>query len=211
MKALMTLCFVVLVAPSLRAQKSPSNSVNLPTEREAHEAIQAVNSVRQYCTAVERSSDSLRPRLFAASSRGADGASGWIEFSNKAEWERAGGPQPVAVAWYKDGNVVRAMVSFKNAGNAGYSHADYCYQADGKLAMVSTPLQSDCDDAYFRCEFNLGPDWIYPPNGKVIRILHPDQRLLKSEKTSYLFQTNPPQYVTIWDLPFNGSTYIHTR
>ena len=208
MRALAALCFVIfLLAPSLRAQESTPSWVKRPTDQEVHELNQAINSVKRYCTAIERFSDLHRPRFFAAS------GSGWAEFSSKAEWEHAGKPQPVAVAWYRDGNAVRAIVSFKTSGDSSYSHADYCYRADGTLAMVhSAPeVQSDCDDAYFRCELSLGWDWIYPPKGKVIQILHTDQRLFKSEKTSYSLQTTPPRYLTIWDLPFNGSLYVRTR
>jgi hypothetical protein len=207
MRAIMTACFAIfLLATSLLAQ-SLSSGVKPPTEQDVHELNQAINSETRYCAAIEHFSDSHRPRLFAAS------GSGWVEFSSKAEWERAGKPQPFAVAWYRDGNAVRAILSFKTTGDSSYSHADYCYRADGMLAMVhSAPeVQSDCDDAYFRCELSLGWDWIYPPKGKVIHILHTDQRFLKSEQTSYSLQTTPPQYLTVWDLPFNGSTYIRTR
>jgi hypothetical protein len=213
MRAIMTPCFAIfLLAPSLLAQSLPSG-VKPPTEQDVHELNQAVGSVTRYCAAIEHFSDSHRSRFFAAAGSGTGGAWGWIEFSSKAEWERAGKPQAVAVAWYRNGNAVRAMVSFKNNGNGSYSHADYCYRADGMLAKVhSAPeVQSDCDDAYFRCELSLGWDWIYPPKGKVIHILHTDQRFLKSEQTSYSLQTTPPQYLTVWDLPFNGSTYIRTR
>jgi hypothetical protein len=136
----------------------------------------------------------------------------WDEFSSKAEWEQAGKPQPVAFAWYKENKIVRAVFLSKNNRDGG-RYAEYCYRADGHLAKLQSEADASavCDDAYFRCQLTLPREWFYLPTGKIVTIIHDDQRPFKSEKTTLSLSSKPTEYLTIWDLPFPASLFVHTK
>ncbi len=169
-------------------------------------------SITNYCLTVADYSMSRQPRLFAKTSESNE-TGAWDEFSSKAEWERAGKPEPVAFVWYKESKTIRAVFSFKNNSDSGDRYAEYCYRADGHLAELRSEADASavCDDAYFRCHLTLPREWFYLPRGKIVNVIHDDQRLLKSEKTNLSLSTKPPEYLTIWDLPFASSLFVHTK
>ncbi len=200
MKAFKRLWIALLFAPQLLGQMSPPTSIQRPTNEETRELKEAMASITNYCSTVADYSNSRQPRLFAKSESNETGA--WDEFSSKAEWEQAGNPQPVAFAWYKENKVVRAVFLSKNNGDGG-RYAEYCFQADGHLAELRSEADPSavCNDAYFRCQLILPRVWFYLPRGKIINVIHDDQRPLKSEKTNLSLATKPPEYLTIWDYP----------
>jgi hypothetical protein len=169
-------------------------------------------STANYCSNVADYSISRQPRLFADTGDSNE-TGAWYEFSTKAEWERAGKPEPVAFAWYKDNQVIRAVFSFKNDSDGGDRYAEYCYRADGHLAELRSGVEAStvCDDNYFRCQLTLPREQFYLPNGKIITVIREDQRLLKSEKTQVSLSPKPPEYLAIWNLPFAGSLFVHTK
>jgi hypothetical protein len=168
-------------------------------------------SIRNYCLNVADYSLSRQPRLFAKTEANETGA--WDEFSGKAEWEQAGKPKPVAFAWYKENKIIRAVLFFKNNSDGGGRYAEYCYRGDGHLAKLRSEADASpvCDDAYFRCQLTLPREWFYLPGGKIVNVIHDDQRLLKSEKTNLSLSIKPFEYLTIWDLPFAASLFVHAK
>jgi hypothetical protein len=212
MRAFKRLWIALLFAPQLLGQTSPLNSIQDPTNEEIRELNRAMVSTANYCLTVADYSISRQPRLFA-NTGDSNETRGWYEFSNKAEWERAGKPKPVAFAWYKDNKVIHAVFSFKNNSDGGGRYAEYCYRADGHLAELRSGVEASaiCDDNYFRCQLTLPIEQFYLPNGKIISVIHDDQRLLKSEKTQVSLSPKPPEYLAIWNLPFASSLFVHTK
>jgi hypothetical protein len=210
MKAFKRLWIAVLFAPQLLGQMPSPSSIPHPTNEEIRETNEAMASIWNYCLNVADYSSSRQPRLFAKTESNETGA--WDEFSSKAEWEQAGKPQPVAFAWYKENKVVRAVFLSKNNGDGG-RYAEYCFRADGHLAELQSgaDVSAVCDDAYFRCQLTLPREWLYLPTGKIVNVIHDDQRPLKSEKTNLSLSTKPPEYLTIWDLPFAASLFVHAK
>jgi len=210
MRTFTRLWFALLFAPLLLGQTSP-NSIHRLTDEE-NQQIQAMNSIAKYCVTVVDYSMSHQPRLFAKT-RESNGTGDWDEFSSKAEWERAGKPTPVAFAWYKENRIIRAVFPLKNNDDGGDRYADYCYRADGHLAELQSGVEASavCDDAYFRCQLTLPRDWFYLPRGKIINVIRDDQRPLKSEKTILSLSPKPPEYLTIWTLPFASSLFVHAK
>ena len=212
MRAFKRLWIAFLFVPQLLGQTPPLSSIQHPTNEEIRELNQAVVSITNYCSTVADYSISRQPRLCAKIGESNE-TGAWDEFSTKAEWERAGKPKPAAFAWYKESKIIRAVFSFKNSSDGGDRYADYCYRADGHLAELRSGVEASavCDDAYFRCQLTLPREWFYLPGGKIINVIHDDQRLLKSEKTNLSLLTKPPEYLTIWNLPFAGSLFVHTK
>ena len=210
MKAFKRLWIALLFAPQLLGQMSPPTSIQRPTNEETRELKEAMASITNYCSTVADYSNSRQPRLFAKSESNETEA--WDEFSRKAEWEQAGKPQPVAFAWYKENKIVRAVFLSKNNRDGG-RYAEYCYRADGHLAKLQSEGDASavCDDAYFRCQLTLPREWFYLPKGKIVILVNDDQRLLKSEKTTLSLSSKPTEYLTIWDLPFPASLFVHTK
>jgi len=133
MKAIKQLWIALLFAPQLLGQTSPPSSIQHPSNEDIRELNQAMVSITNYCSTVADYSNSHQPRLFAETG-GSNETGIWDEFSSRAEWERAGKPKPIAVAWYKEKKVIRAVFSLTNNGDGGGRYADYCYRADGHLA-----------------------------------------------------------------------------
>jgi hypothetical protein len=212
MRAFKRLWIALLFAPQLLGQTSPLNSIQDPTNEEIRELNRAMVSTANYCLTVADYSISREPRLFA-NTGDSNETRGWYEFSSKAEWERAGKPKPVAFAWYKDNKVIRAVFSFKNNRDGGGRYAEYCYRADGHLVELRSGVEASavCDDNYFRCQLTLPIEQFYLPNGKIISVIHDDQRLLKSEKTQVSLSPKPPEYLAIWNLPFASSLFVHPK
>jgi hypothetical protein len=212
MRAFKRLWIALLFAPELLGQTSPLNSIQDPTNEEIRELNRAMVSTANYCLTVADYSISRQPRLFA-NTGDSNETRGWYEFSSKAEWERAGKPKPVAFAWYKDNQVIRAVFSFKNNSDGGDRYGEYCYRADGHLAELRSGVEASavCDDNYFRCQLTLPREQFYLPNGKIITVIRADQRLLKSEKTQVSLSPKPPEYLAIWNLPFASSLFVHTK
>jgi hypothetical protein len=212
MSALNRLWIALLFAPQLLGQTSPPSSIQHQSHEEIRELNEAFVSITNYCLTVADYSVSHQPRLFAKTGE-SNVTGGWDEFSSKAEWEHAGKPKPVAFAWYKENKVIRAVFSLKNKSDGGDSYAEYCYRADGHLAKLRSEANASavCDDAYFRCQLTLPREWFYLRSGKIINVIHDDQRLLKSEKTNLSLSTKPLEYLTIWDLPFASSLFVHTN
>lgn len=210
MKAFKRLWIALLFAPPLLGQTLPPSSIHYPTNEEIRERTEAMASIRNYCLSVADYSMSRQPRVFVKTESNETEA--WDEFSSKAEWEQAGKPQPVAFAWYKENKIVRAVFLSKNNRDGG-RYAEYCYRADGHLAKLQSEADASavCDHAYFRCQLTLPREWFYLPTGKIVTIIHDDQRPFKSEKTNLSLSTKPPEYLTIWDLPFAASLFVHAK
>jgi hypothetical protein len=212
MRAFKRLWIALLFAPQLLGQTSPLNSIQHASNEEVRELSRVMVSTANYCSTVADYSTSHQPRLFADTGDSNE-TRAWYEFSSKAEWERAGKPEPVAFAWYKDNKVIRAVFSFKNDSDGGGRYAEYCYRADGHLAELRSEVEASsvCDDNYFRCQLTLPREQFYLPNGKIINVIREDQRLLKSEKTQVSLSPKPPEYLAIWNLPFASSLFVHTK
>jgi len=210
MRVFKRLWIALLFAPQLLGQTLP-NSIQRPTDEE-NQQIRAMTSIMKYCMTVDDYSVSHQPRLFAKT-RESKETGEWKEFSSKAEWERAGKPTPVAFAWYKENQTIRAVFSFNNNDDGGDRYADYCYRADGDLAKVRSTVEVSavCDDAYFRCQLTLPREWFYLPNGRTVDLIYDDKRPLKSEQTNLSLSPRPPEYLTIWTLPFASSLFVHTK
>jgi hypothetical protein len=212
MTAFKRLWIALLFVPQLFAQTPPLSSIQHPTNQEIRELHQAMASITNYCSTVADYSISRQPRLFAKTGESNE-TGAWDEFSTKAEWERAGKPKPAAFAWYKESKIVRAVFSFKNSSDGGDRYADYCFRADGHLAKLRSGVEASavCDDAYFRCHLTLPTERFYLPSGEIINVIQDDRRLLKSERTNVSLSAKPPEYLTIWKLPFAGSLFVHTK
>jgi hypothetical protein len=154
MKELRPLVLLVVLAPSLLAQTAQPNAIGGPDDKEVRELNEAMLSVVKYCVAVDSFSESHLPRLFAETRSSLVQSSEWVEFSSKTEWERAGKPKPIALAWHRGGRIIRVAIALKSGDDSGKLYFDYCYGPDGKLAWLrSVPrTQAACDEAYFRCE-----------------------------------------------------------
>ena len=211
MKAFKRLWIALLFAPQLLGQMSPPTSIQRPTNEEIRELTNSMASIRNYCLSVADYSMSRQPRVFVKTDE-LNETEAWDEFSSKAEWEQAGKPQPVAFAWYKENKVVRAVFLSKNNRDGG-RYTEYCYRADGHLAKLQSEADTSavCDDAYFRCQLTLPREWFYLTTGKIVNIIHDDQRPFKSEKTTLSLSSKPTEYLTIWDLPFPASLFVHTK
>ena len=212
MRILKRLWIALLFAPQLLGQASPASSIQHPTNENIREWHQAMASITNYCSTVADYSNSHQPRLFAKTSESNE-TGVWDEFSSRAEWERAGKPKPVAFAWYKENKVVRVVFSLTNNSDSVGYYADYCYRADGHLVNLRSEADgfAVCDDAYLRCQLILPREWFYLPNGRTVNLIHDDQRTLKSEKTNLSLSIKPFEYLTILDLPFASSLFVHTK
>ncbi len=226
MNRLSPLFFLVMLGTSLLAQSVDSNTVK--------EERYALITLTKYCAGVETLSDSQQARMFAQVSSGLGPSSGWTEFASKAAWRQAGKPKPLALVWYKDSKVVRVAIT---AGGAhGQSYADYCYRPDGSLAQFrSVPaVQNRCDQSLFHCNVTFrGGLRLYPPKGMLaapLALRHGQEsspviaaqdfdfydlllrRPLMPEKTTVSFAPMDwPEYVSVWDLPFNRLLYVSTK
>lgn len=219
MKALRLLSSLTLVASPLLAQTRPIDENKKTPEMSIQELDWAMNSAMKYCEAVDEFSYAHQARLFAGlRSDEVVGASKWVEFFSKAEWERAGKPRPIAFAWYRGDRIVRVAITFENGATNGVAYASYCYSPEGKLVRLqSGPLtQVACDDAYFQCQLTFGVTSFYSATGRLIAkvLLGPDPRALKSERTSFSWvemMPPPPLYLTIWDLPLDAVLHKSTK
>src|SRR5579872_4041585 len=103
MSRLTPLFSVVVFAASLLAQ-----SGHFDTPKAERYSLQ---TLQNYCAAVEQYSNSKRPLIFAQAVSGLGPSSGWVEFSNRNAWIGAGMPRPLALVWEKDGRVVRVAIT----------------------------------------------------------------------------------------------------
>jgi hypothetical protein len=213
-----------MLGTPLMAQSVDSNT--------ARQERYALITLTKYCARVETVSDAQQPRLFAQVSSGLGPSSGWAEFESKAAWKNAGKPRPIALVWYDYTKVVRVAITTDD----GQSHGDYCYRPDGSLAQLrSVPtVQTNCDPSLFHCDITVrGGLRVYPPNGMLASPLAQDTgkqsfpvvsgqdldlyefllpRPLKPEKASVSFAPmNWPEYLNVWDLPFNRLLYVSSK
>lgn len=183
-------------------------------------------TLTKYCDRVERFSDTQEPRIFARKSAVVGQSPEWAEFFSLDEWRRAAKPQPIALVWYKEDKIVRVAITPPDARRDGYSYTDYCYRPDGSLARLrSVPTtQSDCDQSFLHCSYTFRAERLYAPGLGGQRSSSPPQppvdlggysidlRPLKSEKTSFMFAPMEwPEYLNVWDLPFNPLLYIPSQ
>jgi len=183
-------------------------------------------TLTKYCDGVERFSNTQRPRIFARKSAALGRSPEWAEFFTMDEWRHAGKPQPLALVWYKEERVVRVAITPPNGRADGNSYTDYCYRPDGSLARLrSVPeTQADCDQSSLHCSYTFRVERLYPPGLGGQRpssvTQQPvdldgyslDRRPLKSEKTSFMFAPMEwPEYLTVWDLPFNQLLYASSQ
>lgn len=219
-RLLPSLCLVMLGSPLL-AQSMDSNAVL----QERYSLI----TLRKYCAGIESFSHAQRPRMFAQTASGLGPSSGWVEFSSKDAWRRAGQPQPLAQVWYQDGGVARVAISAQDR----QSYVEYCYRPDGSLARLrSVPeTQIECDHSLFHCSLTVRAERFYhaqpnlaagePITGEISVAAQPidvqsvygfDVRTLKSERTSYRVASSDwPEYLSVWDLPFGSLVALSTR
>ena len=217
MNRLTALLSLMMFSASLLAQSADSSS--------ARQERYALVTLTKYCVAVEMFSHSQQPRLFAQVFSGLEATSGWVEFSSQEAWRRVGRPQPLALVWYKDDQVVRVAITPKQDGQDGQAYLDYCYRADGTLARLRAvpELRTDCDPFLLHCSLTLRGERLYPPKGNLPKLSAPtakpmvcgspgcslDQetfflRTLQSERTSFVFSPiDGPEYLSVRDLPFN--------
>jgi hypothetical protein len=216
MNRLSLLLLLVMIGMPLLVQSADSNA----TREERYADI----TLMKYCAGVESLSNSLQTRMFAQVYSDLGPSSGWTEFESRAAWRRAGKPNPVALVWYKDGEVVRVAIT--TSVDAGQSYADYCYRPDGSLAQFrSVPaVQTNCDQSLFHCDVTLrGGLRLYPPKG-MLGLMTPVQvqdwglddlflpGTLKPEKSTFsIAPMQWPQYLHVSDLPFNGLLYVSTK
>jgi hypothetical protein len=155
MKRLPALLFLAFGA-SLLAQSADSRAV----EEERY----ALVTMTKYCKEVEMLSISQQPRIFAQTSSGLGPSSGWVEFSSRDMWRRAGKPQPLALVRYKEAKVARVAITARNHSN-GRSYVDYCYRPNGSLARLrSVPnLRTECDQFSFHCSLTYREERFYHP------------------------------------------------
>jgi hypothetical protein len=207
MRQLNVLWLLVFLSRTLFGQTPKSTTVTEPNDNQLRATAAAMISVENYChDSVGALVRSHEPRLFAETHPAANQPAQWVEFSNKAAWENAGKPKPIAWVWYKDTNIIQVAMAFENSDENGPLYADYCYDPNGKLARLeSIPhIQTTCDDAYFRCQLTSGREWLYVQNGQRVEVRNEmDLRLLKSERTSFtLSKFVPPEYLNVAELPF---------
>lgn len=214
----------VLLSTSLMAQSPDSGT---PKQERF-----ALVTLTKYCARVETVSDSQQPRIFAQVFSGLEPTGAWAEFDSRVAWEKAGKPKPMALVWYDAADVVRVAITTDD----GQSYADYCYRPDGRLAQLrSVPaVKTKCDASLFHCEVTVrGGLRVYPPEGMLPsswsqrkgaapfpetpgRDLDLDSflflRALKPEKASIMSTPmNWPEYLSVWDLPFNRMLYVSSE
>jgi hypothetical protein len=222
MKLLLLSLSLMTLSASLLAQSVDSSA---PKEEKY-----SLVSLSKYCAAVETFSDSRQPRVFAQVFS-VVASSEWTEFSSRAAWQSAGGPQPLALVWSKDESVVRVVMTSKDAAADGQPYADYCYRPDGSLARLRTvpELQTDCDAFLFHCNLTFRGERLYPPQGHLPRLSAAPAkpsvvaqldardrddfflRKLQSEQTSISFAPMEwPEYLTVRNLPFEPLLEVAT-
>lgn len=187
----------------------------------------ALSTLMKYCAHVETASDSRQPRIFAQVSSGLGPSSSWAEFQSKAAWKDAGKPKPLALVWNDDAKVVRVAIT---NGDDGRSYAEYCYRPDGTLAQLrSVPaVKTHCDRSGFHCSVTFREGRLYPPKGmlaaplaqraiqaplvktKDVDLLHLFflKPLMPEKATISYLPMDWPEYLNVWDLPFNGLLYV---
>ncbi len=224
MNRLSPLFFLVMLGTSLLAQSVDSNAVR--------EESYLLITLTKYCAGLETLSDSQQPRMFAQVSSGLGLSSGWAEFESKTEWRQASKPKPLALVWYRDNKVVRVAITAD--GDDARSYADYCYRANGSLAQFrSVPaVQTTCDQSLFHCNVTFRGLRQYPPKEMLVAPLAqrhgqeffpvvPAQyfdlfdllfsKPLKPEKATFSFAVDWPEYLSVWDLPFNRLLYVSKK
>lgn len=172
----------------------------------------------KYCDAVESYSNIQPPRIFARKSSVLGRSPEWAEFFSMDAWRHAGKPQPLALVWYKEDRVARVAITPPDGRRDGNSYTDYCYRPDGSLARLrSLPeKQADCDQSFLHCTYTFRVERLYPPGlggqrrSSVTQSpvdlagYSVDRRRLKSETTSFTVAPPEwPEYLSVWDLPFN--------
>lgn len=168
-----------------------------------------------YCARAEQFSSSHQPRIFAQIS-----TSQWAEFSNSEGWKRAGSPMPLALAWQRDGKVVRVAIASERGTRTHLPYSDYCYRTDGTLAVARLVPQKDieCEATYFRCEMTLRGEQVYRRDGEPWKASSNGEQVQETEMldalASWEFRpesatvsfdlTVPRAYLRVSDLPFYG-------
>ena len=200
-------CWALLAFP-LTAQTSQRDEINRTPELSVLKLKQTMDSVTNYCDAVDEFSHAHQARLFAESRSEPAGRTEWVELVSKEEWERAGRPRPLAFAWYRGDRVVRVTISVNSAPAASVAYADYCYSPEGKLVRLHSGPSTKvvCDAARFQCHLAFGVFSFFSSKGRLIAkvLIGSDPTALKPERTSFGWvQMMPPLYLRIWDLPFD--------
>ena len=104
-----------------------------------------VRSGMDYCDAADGYSEQQRPRMFAELKTDSTPESKrhrWRESADRAEWEAAGKPSPVALVWNRGSAIVRvAIVSDPSRIWAPFPFGvdrqmEYCYGTDSKLIRI---------------------------------------------------------------------------
>jgi len=184
-------------------------------------------SITTYCVNVENYSDSHVPRIYAQTTSVYGPSTGWVEFDTRAAWSLAGSPKPVALAWYRDAQIVRVEIS-PNDDESPRVYADYCYRQDGTLALVrSVPsMQHKCEPNQYQCDVVLREIRLYPPEGHVLKTYGVDRLLNVKGATAAIIgdELLPaecvvetfvpmrwPEYLHVTDLPFSELLYTTLR
>jgi hypothetical protein len=221
MNRLSPLLLLTIFITPLMAQSVDSN---------AKQERYAVSTLMKYCARVETVSDFQQPRMFAQVSSGLGPSSGWAEFESKVAWKEAGKPKPLALVWYDDAKVVRVAIT---TGDDGRSYAEYCYRPDGTLAQLRAvpAVKTNCDRSMFHCDVTFREGFrLYPPKGMLAsplarRAVQEPLPVFQAKDVDLydLFSLRPlmpekatisyapmdwPEYLTVWDLPFNRLLYV---
>jgi hypothetical protein len=182
-----------------------------------------LTNVTTYCASVEDYSSSQVPRIFAQTVSAFGQSTAWVEFDTRAAWKRAGGPEPVALVWYRDAKIVRVTIS-PNDDESPRVYADYCYRQDGTLALLrSVPgISQKCDPNQYECTVVLREMRLYPPEGLALRIYGADGlRNVNGSTAGIVGGESPtagrvvetfvpmkwPEYLHVIDLPFSELLY----
>ena len=168
-----------------------------------------------YCAQVGQFSSSRQAEIFAQVN-----ASRWAEFSSPEAWKDAGSPLPLALAWQRDGKIVRVAIASRADMGAQAPYSDYCYRTDGTLARTRLMPQKDveCDAGHVRCEMTLRGEQFFGEDGKAWKPSSNGQQMREAEMLealdSWEFKpestrvsldlTVPRAYLRVPDLPFYG-------
>lgn len=198
------LLFVIVLSTPLLSQ-------SIFNQKETRKLI----TVSTYCASVEDYSDSQVPRIFARISSADGQSTGWVEFDTRADWSRAGRPEPVALIWYRDAKVVRVAISANDDEIPGV-YADYCYRQEGTLARLrSVPSERQkCEPSRYQCTFVLREVRFYPPEGPVLKTYGGaiDGLLNLANGTAEIFgESLPAERVVETFVPMKWPEYLHVK
>jgi len=184
MTTLRSAALLLALTIPLRAQDHETNEHQLGAYK-GHE--QKVRLAMDYCDATDDFAAEHQPRIYAKSASTAEGeAPHWKQFANRAEWEAAERPTPLAFVWDRDGTTVGVTVLSNPP--CGWNplvasrRTEYCYSTDAKLVRIRAIwyVPTRCE-FLFPCQLIRGhedfllqrpgiTDWVLMPDGQIRKI-----------------------------------------